>query len=148
MKRTFNQIAITTVLLLTLGVSTSFAATKTGEIDATFHKDFKHAELLSTQEGKNFTKFTFKMNGAILFAFYNDNGELLAVTHNIQSTELPIQLLMEVKRNYSNCWISDLFELDANGSSTYYITLETADTKLTLRSNDGTWDTYSRTAKN
>lgn len=145
MKRSFNQIALTAALLLTLGVSTGFAANTTDEIAANFHKDFEHAELLSTVEGKNFTKITFKMNGAILFAFYNGNGELLAVTHNIQSTELPIPLLMQIKSNYSGYWISDLFELDADGSSNYYITLENGDTKLTLRSNDASWETYSKT---
>jgi hypothetical protein len=147
MKRSFNQIALTAVLLLTLGVSTTFAATKNGELDAAFHKDFKHAELLSTEARATYTKFTFKMNGAILFAFYNDNGELLAVTHNIRSTDLPIQLMMQVKRNYSNYWISDLFEIDANDSNTSYITLENANAKVILRSNGASWETYAKSAK-
>jgi len=148
MLRAINQIVLTAALLLTLGVSIGFAKnTNEGENAVAFRKDFKHAELLSTEEGKDYTKFTFKMNGAILFAFYNERGELLAVTHNLKSTELPIRLLMEVKHDYSGYWISDLFELDANGSNTYYLTLENADSKLTLRSNDGNWETYSRSSK-
>ena len=148
MLRAINQIALTAALLLTLGVSTGFAKNSNeGGDAAAFRKDFNHAELLSTAEGKDYTKFTFKMNGAILFAFYNENGELLAVTHNLKSTELPIRLLMQVKHDYSGYWISDLFELDANGSGHYYITLENADSKLTLRSNDGNWETYSRANK-
>jgi len=163
-----KQLITLTALLLTLGVSTTFAKTtaketstkittakidaaKTtgnGETEATFRKDFKHAELLSTEARKDYTKYTFKMNGAVLFAFYNENGELLAVTHNIKSTELPIQLLMQLKRDYSGYWISDLFEMEANDSNTYYITLENAGTRLTLRSNDNSWETYTKNTKN
>ena len=150
MNRTFNQIAL--ALLLTLGVTTSFAAntntSDNGGVNASFRKDFKQAEVLSTDAGKDYTKITFKMNGAILFAFYNDNGELLAITHNILSTALPINLLMQIKRNYSDCWITDCFEFSANGSTTYFITLENADTKLVLSSNAAEWETYSETAKN
>ena len=149
MKRSFNQIALTTALLLTLGVSTSFAAINTDNGGATvsFRKDFKQAEFLSSETGKDYTKITFKMNGAILFAFYNDNGTLLAVTHNITSTQLPISLLMQIKRNYAEYWITDCFEVDTEGTTSYYITLENADMSLTLRSNANAWETYSKVTK-
>src|SRR6202000_2496031 len=123
MKRSFNQIALTAVLLLTLGVTTSFAASTNdnGEVTASFRNDFKQAELLSSELSRDYTKITVRMNGMILFAFYNDNGDLLAVTRNIKSTELPMSLLMPIRHKYADCWITDCFELDANGSSNYYI---------------------------
>ena len=148
MQRSFNQIALTAALLLTLGISTSFAAnTDNGGVTASFRKDFKQAELLSTDAGKDYTKITFKINGAILSAFYNENGELLAVTHNILPTDSPINLLMQIKRDHADCWITDCFEFDANGSASYFITLENADTKLTLHSNGPDWETYNRIIK-
>src|ERR1700753_4185167 len=117
MKRSFKQIAFSFALLLTLGVSTSFAANTTdnGGVNASFRKDFKQAELLATDAGKDYTKFTFKINGAVLYAFYNESGELLALTHNIKSSELPINLLMQIKRDHSHYWISDCFGFAANG---------------------------------
>jgi hypothetical protein len=150
MKRSIKQIALTAALLLTLGVATTFAANTTdnGGVTASFHKDFKQAELLSTDASKDYTKITFKMNGVILSAFYNENGELMAVTHNITPSALPINLLMQIKHNYSDCWISDCFELDANGTASYFITLENANTKLTLRSAENDWETYSKITKN
>jgi hypothetical protein len=148
MQRSFNQIALTAALLLTLGISTSFAAnTDNGGVTASFRKDFKQAELLSTDAGKGYTKITFKINGAILSAFYSENGELLAVTHNILPTDLPINLLMQIKRDHADCWITDCFEFDANGSASYFITLENSDTKLTLHSNGPDWETYNRIIK-
>jgi hypothetical protein len=148
MKR-FNQFALTAALLVTLGVSSSFAGPVNGQdnINASFHKDFRQAELMATNAGKDYTKITFKMNGMILFAFYSDNGELLAVTHNIQSTQLPLSLLIQLRRNYADYWISDLFEYNANGASTYYITLENTGKKVTLRSNEENWESYTTTTK-
>lgn len=147
MKRSFNQIALTAVLLLTLGVTTSFAANGNDQATVSFRKEFKQAEVLATDAGKDYTKITFKLNGAILNAFYNEKGELLAITHNIRSTELPLNLLMQIKQYYANYWITDCFEIDANGTTNYYITLENSDIKLTLRSNESDWETYVRIDK-
>ena len=151
MKRSIKHIALTVAVIMTLGIGSSFAApiVKNGQenINNSFHRDFRQAELLSTNAGKDYTKLTFKMHGVILSAFYSDNGELLAVTRNIPSNQLPLRLLMDLKNNYANYWITDLFEINTNGSSSYYITLENADTKLTLRSNDAAWESYNKTIK-
>jgi hypothetical protein len=150
MKRTITTFALTAALLLTLGVGSSFARnTNNGDdnVNAYFHKDFRQVELLDTKTSPDYTRFTFKMSGMILTAFYSNKGELLAVTHNIPSTQLPLQLLIQVRRNYSGYWISDLFEYSANGSTSYFLTLENADNKITLRSNEGDWETYNKTTK-
>jgi hypothetical protein len=152
MKRTITTLTLTAALLLTIGVGSSFArSTNNGgggdNANAWFHKDFQKAELLDTRSGEDFTRYTFKMDGIVLTAYYSLKGELMAVTHNITSTQLPLPLLLQVKRNYANYWISDLFELNANGESNYYITLESADKKVTLRSSDYNWEVFSKTAK-
>jgi len=54
---------------------------------------------------------------------------------------------MQVKRNYSDFWISDLFEVNSNGETNYYITLENADKKITLRSSDNEWNQFSKSPK-
>jgi hypothetical protein len=146
MKRIF---ALTTALLLTIGVSNSFANGGHNANDNAnwLRKDFSQVELLDTKTDANYTRFTFKMSGMILSAFYSNQGELLAVTHNITSTQLPITLLMQVKGDYANYWISDLFELSSHGQSNYYITLENAEKTITLRSSDNNWEVFSKTTK-
>ena len=146
MKRIF---ALTTALLLTIGVSNSFANGGHNANDNAnwLRKDFSQVELLDTKTDANYTRFTFKLNGTVLTAYYSPIGDLIAVTQNITSTQLPLPLLMQVKRNYANYWISDLFELNADGESNYYITLESADKKVTLRSSDYNWEVFSKTAK-
>jgi hypothetical protein len=55
--------------------------------------------------------------------------------------------MMDLRRNYSDYWVSDLFECDADGSTSYFITIENADSKVTLRSNGGDWETYTKSTK-
>jgi hypothetical protein len=146
-----KKIALAVALLLTVGISSSFANPTEGHndaVNASFHKDFKKAELLTTEPGKNYTKLTFKMNDMVLSAFYGEDGQLLAVTRNIRSNQLPIQLLLQIKKDYTAYWISDLFEFSSDGSSAYYITLENADSKVTLRSSGSdTWEVYTKKTK-
>jgi hypothetical protein len=151
MKRSIKTIAFVVALFLTLGVSSSFAATTTSNNDenqvilASFRKDFRTAELIGIEAKKEYTKVTFKLNNLVLFAFYSENGDLIAVVRNILSSHLPIQLLMDLKQNHSNCWITDLFEIDSNGETNYYVTLENGDSQVTLRStSSNNWETYHR----
>ena len=139
------------LVAMLLTASSTFATPtddSNGAVKVAFHKDFKKAELTATEVKATYTKLTFKLNGVVMYAFYSDNGQLLAVTRNITSDQLPIQLLLEVKKNYSDYWITDLFELTGDGASNYYITLENADQRVTLRSNGSdTWETYEKKAK-
>ena len=145
-----KKLAIAVALLLTVGVTSSFATPtdKTDVIKASFKKDFQKAELMGIEANNIYNKLTFKMNDIVLYAFYTDNGELLAVTRNIKSTQLPIQLLLDLKRDYANYWITDLFEFNGDGTNSYYVTLENADTSITLRANSSDeWHLYVRKNK-
>lgn len=143
--------AFAAALLLTVGISSSFATPtfdRTDAATASFHRDFKSAVLIATESTKNFTKLTFKMNELVLFAFYSPEGNLMAVVRNIKSSDLPIQLMLKVKTDFSQYWISDLFELDAEGATNYYVTLEDANSIITLRSADANnWEVYRKKAK-
>jgi|SRR6187402_2928407 len=119
-----------------------------GEIRTAFSKSFHNAQVLSAEKHEAFTKLTFKMNDAVMFAFYSNTGELLAVTRNIVSTQLPMNLLLSLKEEYKGYWITDLFEFNGNDSGTnYYATLENADVKITLRSNGDSWEIYTSAQK-
>jgi len=51
------------------------------------------------------------------------------------------------KKHYSEYWITDLFEMSRDSQSNYYLSLENADTKMTLRSNGDSWEVYSTVRK-
>jgi hypothetical protein len=140
----------------TKGVNNANAATAAGKTNSTnrristsFNRDFKNAQFIGSEAHREFTKLTFRLNDVILSAYYADNGRLIAVVRNILSSQLPLSLMIDLKKSYSDYWITDLFELDSEGQTCYYIALENADTKIILRSSsDNTWDIYQQTDKN
>jgi hypothetical protein len=145
-----KKAAIMMALFLTVCVSYSFASTPdsiNGEIKTSFKKSFQNAQIMNTEVRKGFTKLTFKLNDMIMFAFYSDNGQLLAVTRNLTSSQLPVSLLMSLKNDYSGYWITELFEISGDDANSYYITLENADSKIVLRSSGDFWEEYSTAKK-
>jgi len=145
-----KKAAVMMALLLTLVTSYSFARpadSVNGEIKTSFKKNFQHAELMSTEAHEAFTKLTFKMNNVIMFAFYSNSGELLAVTRNITSSQLPITLLLSLKNDYNAYWITELFEFTGDNENCYYVSLESANAKVTLRSSGDSWEVYTTVKK-
>jgi hypothetical protein len=72
----------------------------------------------------------------------------MGATRYISSFQLPLNLQSSLRKSYSNYWISDLFELANHDGTGYYVTLETADVKIILKSTDGSnWSVYEKTQK-
>jgi len=99
-----------------------------------FQKEFTNATDVKWQSGTAYLKVSFKFNEQIFTAFYDAEGERLAITRNIKSNELPMALLEKLKESYSNCWITELFEFNGKEDAAYYVTVENADYKITLKS--------------
>src|SRR5687768_16917834 len=113
-----------------------------------FENTFAAAKNVEWTLVDNVFKATFTYNGQVVSAFYGSDGTQLALSRNITSAQLPISLQAELKKNYDQYWISDLFEMtDASGLN-YYITIETADTKVVLKSQSTyNWSTFQKTKK-
>lgn len=139
-------------LLLMIGVSAVFAGDSEGvskKIVNAFRNDFAEAKDIKWQPSRDYVKVTFSLNNQVLFAWYStDEGKLLGVVRNIVSSQLPIKLQSDLRRNYSDLWISDLFEVADQHSTTYYVTLENADNKLVLKSTGSQgWIMYKKEKK-
>ena len=112
-------------------------------VKESFCKEFVNAEAVHWENLVEFEKAHFTMNGQTLDAYFDTNGKLIAVTRNILSTELPIHLFAELNKEYSVYWITDLFEISAEGGTSYYITLQFSDREIVLRSEDGgSWEVF------
>lgn len=137
--------------MLTMSLTSVFAnneETINQKAVSSFKKDFAAAQDVKWETTKDFVKATFKFNDQVMFAYYSQNGELMGVTRNIVSSQLPISLLANLKKNYSSYWISDLFEISSTNEASYYVTLESADQTLVLKS-DGIsgWGLYKKEKK-
>src|SRR5215467_3758175 len=142
---------ITIILALVLTVSTSFAFTRPESVSSqalnTFTSQFAGATDAAWTISKDFYQVTFSMDGQTLFAFYDKAGEFMAVTHNMSSVELPNSLKKGLKKLMGDRWITDLFEITNNDQTEWYVTVESADEKIVLKSNGGKWRVYQTIEK-
>ena len=140
------------MLTLAIVVSTlsAFAVEEkvsTRVLDA-FKNEFNTAKEVEWTVGNTYYMATFTYNDKYVFAYYNMEGTLLGLSHYISTAELPMTLQNNLKKNYSDYWVSDLFEVAKNGRTEYYVTLENADKKIVLQSSDSNdWDDYKKVKK-
>jgi hypothetical protein len=115
---------------------------------ASFNSEFRNASDVKWERHNGFVVATFSINNQVAFAYYNSDGELLAIARNILSDKLPIMKLLSLKKDYSHYWISDLIEVSKGEGVSYYITVENAEEKITLKSAEaGNWEAYSKEEK-
>jgi len=136
-------------LVATMGVCSAYPSERVSQkVLTSFKTEFTNAQNVEWETGNNYFRASFTMNEQRIFAYYNVNGELLSIARYISSFQLPVNLFTDIKNNYSKYWISDLFEVSNSEGLHYYVTLETADSKLVMHSgNGGSWSTYSKNKK-
>jgi hypothetical protein len=141
-------------IILTLAIAISsiaaFAGNETvsSNVVNAFNKEFTGAKDVQWTSGKDCFKASFVYNSQHVIAFYNLDGELMGMSRNISSLDLPIMLQTSLKKDYTGYWISDLFEVSNADGTTYYITMEKADGQVILKSGLGSkWSIYKKATK-
>jgi hypothetical protein len=89
-----------------------------------FSSTFSKATNVTWEKAATYYKASFWMNGKPLNAILSKDGRIIAVTQNILSTELPVQLRTSLGNNYPDYWITDLFKYTNMDETRYYITIE------------------------
>lgn len=138
---------ILVLALILAGITGSSFAAGNPDINkyalVSFHKQFSDAQNVQWENNSGFLKASFEMNNQTLYAYYSAQGELLAVTRYISTNQLPVQLLITLKKEFADYWISDLFEIRVNGDTSYYVTVEDGSRKKILKSDDtSTWEEF------
>jgi len=141
-------------IIMTLAIAISSVAAFAAEENVSknvlnaFNKEFNGAKEVKWTAFADYYRAAFVLNDQYISAFYGRGGELLALTRNISSLNLPLNLQTSLRNDYAGYWISDLFEVSNSEGTQYYITVEKADTKIVLRSGDNTsWNVFKKTAK-
>jgi hypothetical protein len=141
-------------LVLTLAIAITTLSAFAGEVGVdqkvlnSFSKDFKTAREVEWTVGTNYYRADFTYNEKHVCAYYDMNGDLTALTRYVSPNDLPLTLQGSLKKSFSEYWISDLFEVSNNDGTSYYVTVENAETKLILKASDGkTWDQYKKSKK-
>jgi hypothetical protein len=144
-----KRIVITLTVLFSLVSFSSFAneVKVNSKVLESFNSYFKNATEVDWTVSQNFYKADFSLNGQYVAAYYDEAGQLVAITRNISSTQLPISLQANLKKGHEGFWISDLFEVANEQGTSYYVTLENADTKLVLKSSGSSWTGFQKQRK-
>lgn len=141
---------IALTIIASLVTKTSFAGEEkiSPQVLKSFKTTFENAREVDWSESASLYKVHFEFSGQYITAFYEKEGNLLAVTRNITATQLPVTLQAAFNKDYEQYWITDLFEVSTDGGTEYYLTVENADSKLVLKaSNNINWSVYKKGSK-
>ena len=104
---------------------------------AAFQKDFRKASDVSWASTNNYVMATFNMDNETQFAYYDFQGNLIGVVHHMLTSSLPADLSKDIKKRYSNYWVSELFQITTDEGVYYYIRLKNADETIALTTEGG-----------
>lgn len=141
-------------IIMTLAIAISSLAVFAADVKVStavlnaFNSEFSEAKDVQWTSGTGYYKASFVFNDQHVTAFYGFDGQMLGLARNISSLDLPMNLQTSLKKDYADRWITELFEVSNEEGTHYYITLEQADSKVTLKSSNGSkWSVYKKSTK-
>jgi hypothetical protein len=139
------------LILAVIMVTTTFASSPTVFVNqkvlTEFEKQFSNASEVAWVKSDSYYKASFKFNEQYISAYFSNYGELIGITKNIRSTQLPIRLQSGLKKFYKDRWISELYEFSETDGTYYYVTMQNADEKVILRSEGQHWNVHKTVRK-
>ncbi len=136
------------LLFVTMSMNAFAADTAVSpDILKSFKKTFSTAKDVTWSTSNDLYKADFVYRSQYITAYYDAEGNMLALTKNILSTELPLLLGTSLREHYSNHWISEVLEVSTEDGSRYYVTLENADEKVVLKSVQNNWSVAKKVKK-
>ena len=146
-------IAISSFSAALAGTSFGKPATAKGEevsakVLGVFSKEFTTAKDITWTVASNYYQASFMYNDQYVSAYYSIDGDLMGLTRYISPADLPLALQSDLKKNHSEYWVTDLFEVANDNGTAYYITLEDADQKIVLKAAGGkNWENFKKVKK-
>lgn len=138
---------IVLALALTTLVTTGFSRNKdeiNKEVLYSFSQTFSNAKDVKWEAKKDFIRAKFTIEGQTMYAYYKETGQQIALTRNILTTQLPLELATSLRAKYDSFWLADLFEVSADGVTTYYATIRNGSHIIVLKSDAFGWSTFRR----
>ena len=146
-----NRKTLLVTFLFSISISSLFAADfdeVSKSIMENFQKEFNRAEDIHWTEAGELRKATFRLNGVEMHAYYTENGDKYASAKNVHVTEISEKVMLKIKNQFKNHWITSAFEVEQNGTKTFYVTFENADQKVMVKTNGkNAWTIYDRDSK-
>ncbi len=143
-----SLIVTLTALFSIIGTSSKANDIKVSDaIRQSFETTFKSSSDVRWTAGSGYYKAEFTYNKQVLTAYFDTDGVLFATTENVKSSELPLLLQRNLKRELDGMWITDLFQVNDDNGTSYYAALENAESKVVLKSTGSKWSVYQKQTK-
>lgn len=148
MKKKIALLAIIAVVMTTSIFATPIEVNISSSVLTSFSSKFDGAKEVSWNRTDQYVRASFKINEQIMFAYFTETGSLIGVSRNLLSSQLPINLQTELRKISANGWITELFEFADDSENSYFVSIETADQKIHLKSvgNNG-WSVIKKSKK-
>ena len=134
---------ILAVIFSSLFATKSEAQTIPASINHAFNTSFPQAGKAVWSSTGKFYRAQFNLEGENQIAFFNNRGELLAVSRYIDFTSLSHRLRLNLIKQYPNYNISEIFQVNSDLDTDYYVTLERNGISFILKSSgNGKWKLF------
>ena len=131
------------IIFSSLFAAKSDAQTIPSSISTAFISSFPQADKAVWSNTGNIYRAEFKLEGEKQFAFFNKAGELLAVSRYIDFTALSNRLRLNLIKHYPNYNISEIFQVNNDLDTDYFVTLERNGISFILKSSgNGKWNLF------
>ncbi|MFL5809387.1 MAG: hypothetical protein ACJ749_07675 [Flavisolibacter sp.] len=112
---------------------------------SSFKTRFHDAQSISWTDSKDYYKVWFSSNGQTYCAFYSHDEDFVAVTRQLDVTQLPLLLQHKLQKKYEKFAVCALLEVQQDDTISYYAELENDKTDLVIKSGlDGEWREFLR----
>jgi hypothetical protein len=133
-----KNLIVSITMLVTLGVSSSFAAGPGDDrtIKTLFAQQFagaEHVKWARLEEG--ISKATFTLGGIRTEAYYSEEGELLGTLRNLFYSQLPLSVMQTLSNKFKDGVVIEIMEITNAGGTSYRVILEQKEKKVTARVN-------------
>ncbi|MFL5789606.1 MAG: hypothetical protein ACJ748_16215 [Flavisolibacter sp.] len=140
------------IISLSLAFMLIANTSKAGEINvspvviSSFHGSFENATQVKWSLVNGLYKAEFSVDNQFITGYFNEEGNLVAVTENISSENLPASLKSNLKNQLGNqYWITELFKVTDDTGTHYFATIQNGDNKMIIRSqSNNKWVTYKK----
>ncbi len=138
----------TTALLTVALISGAFAAKNiNSKAESKFQASFPGAQHVAMSNSNDHTTISFSWNGQDMKAFYDNEGNELAVSRNIQLASLPARAQKTIQNKYSDYTATEAIEFDhTQDGISYFVSLQNDSNKIILQiSSQGEINVFKKT---
>lgn len=136
MKKLKTIFAAALMLFATSAFAINSPEKVTATVKAAFEKNFTGAENVNWKKSEELYFASFELHAKEVTAAYNENGELVGVSRQINTSQLPLNVSLAIDNKFEGYKIAaNTTELTYDGQTTYYVFAENSKHFLKLKCN-------------